>query len=67
MDETQRAAFLIAQAVCAMAEIAAMQAENQHRIAIGRTDLYGEDAFNAVPDRYGIHHNAALTLLHGGA
>jgi len=59
----QRAAFVIAQAVCAMADIAAMQAENQIRIHRGETPAYTEESFTAVQVRYGIDHNAVISLF----
>ena len=64
MTAEQKAAFIHAQAVCAMAEIAGMQAANQHRLSLGHSIAYDEDAFVGVPDRYGISHNAVLTLFH---
>ena len=63
MNENQRAAFLIAQSVCAQAEIAAMTAENMQRQAVGSSMAYGDESFNAVIDKYGISHNAAIAFL----
>lgn len=63
MNAESRAAFIIAQAACAQAEIAGMQAENQHRLSLGHSIAYGEEAFAAVPVRYGIDHNAAISYL----
>lgn len=63
MDSMQKAAFIIAQAAMAQGELMGMAAENQHRIAVGRTDLYTEEAFAAVPIKYGLGHNDVLTYL----
>jgi hypothetical protein len=63
MNDFERAAFLMSQVACAMAEIAGMQAENQHSMICGNGILYGEDAFAGVIEKYGIGHNAALTTL----
>lgn len=63
MDIQARAAFVIAQAACANAEIAAMQAENQHRAAIGASPAYTEEHFRAVPDSYQIGWNSVIEYL----
>lgn len=65
MNEQQQAAYVIAMAACAMAETAGMQAENQHRLSLGQTIAYDEQAFADVITRNGIHHNAVLTLFRG--
>ena len=65
MTDEQKAAYVMAMAACAMAEVAGMQAENAHRANGGLGVLYGEDAFGAVLDKYGIHHNTVLSLFHG--
>lgn len=65
MTPEQQAAYVHAQAVAATAEIEGMKAENQHRLSNGGSILYGEDAFSNVIERYGLHHNALLTLFHG--
>ena len=64
MTAEQKAAFINAQAACAMAEIAGMQAANIERRAHGYSLAYDESAFAAVPDRYGIGHNAVVTFFH---
>lgn len=63
MSSERRAAFIQAQAACAMAEIAGMQAENQHRLSLGHSIAYGHDAFMAVQDSYLIGHNAVIEYL----
>lgn len=65
MTDEQKAAYVHAQAVAAQAEIEAMKAENQLRIMQGKTIAYGEEAFTAVIERYGLHHNDLMTLFHG--
>lgn len=66
MNEAQATAFLFSQSVCAMAEIAGMQAANQHRLSLGHSIAYDEEAFYAVPDKFGIGHNTAVGLLLNG-
>ena len=65
MTDEQKAAYLNAQAVCAMAEIEAMKAENWMREMHGYTIANGEEEFLAVPDKYSLHHNSVMTLFHG--
>lgn len=63
MHQEEKPAYIMAMAVCAMAEIAGMQAENQSRAQSGLPLIYGKAAFDDVIERHGIHHNAVLTLL----
>lgn len=63
MTPEQKAAFVMAQAACAMAEIAGMQAENQHRTLHGNSNMYGEEAFSGVMTRYTIGHNDVMALF----
>jgi len=63
MTPEQQAAFLHAQATCAMIEAMGMQAENQQRTNLGQSIAYGEEAFGVLIEKYGIHHNAAITTL----
>lgn len=63
MSPEQKAAFIIAQAACASAEIAGMQAANLERDAGGYTIAYDEAAFAAVPDRFGIGRNAVISFF----
>lgn len=65
MTPEQQAAFIMAQAACAMAEIAGMQAENQHRLSLGHSIAYGEDAFKAVMSRNMIGHNEVVSFFQG--
>lgn len=66
METTERAAFLIAQAACAQAEIAGMTAENQQREHRGESMAYVHSDYLAVIDKYGIGHNAAILWLRDG-
>lgn len=63
MTPEGKAAFIMAQAACAMARIAGMQAENQHRVACGGSIAYGEEAFAQVEAEYMIGHNAVIDYL----
>lgn len=64
MTPEQRAAYVFAQSVCAMAEIEGMKASNTERESKGYTIAYDEDAFVRVIEKYGIHANATLNLFH---
>lgn len=65
MNENQRAAFIMAQAAVLQAEVAGMVAENQHRLSLGHSIAYGEDAFQAAIARSGCAHNDAVAFLRG--
>jgi len=64
MTGQQKAAYVFAQAVCALAEIEGLKAENMQCEAFGIPMAYDEDAFVAVIEKYGIHHNGVLTICH---
>ena len=63
MTDEQKAAFIHAQTVCAMAEIAGMQAENTYREMRGETIAYAGGSFDEIADKFGISGNAVLTLF----
>jgi hypothetical protein len=63
MDQLARAAFIISQAACANAEVAAMQAANQRQISEGKALLHGPEDFRNVERIYHIGHNAVLEYL----
>jgi len=63
MTDEQKAAYVIAMAACVSARIAGMQAENQQRQLQGYSPAYTAEAFEAVLDEHGVHHNAVLTLF----
>jgi len=59
----QSVAYVHAQVACALIELEAMKAANRERDICGDAPAYGEAAFMALQDKYGIHHNAVLTTL----
>lgn len=63
MSPEQQAAYVIAQAACVTAEIAAMQAANTADAAAGRSPSFTSEDFLQLINSYGIHHNAVLTLF----
>lgn len=63
MTPEQKAAYVMSQAACAMAEIAGMQAENQARGFEGNAPLYMRQDFTDVISRNVIGHNAVIALL----
>lgn len=65
MTDEQKAAYVIAQAACAMAEIHGMVAENQKRAAEGKAMAYDERDFFAISEKYYLGHNAVLEFFHG--
>jgi hypothetical protein len=64
MTDEQKAAYVIAQSVSAFARICGMHAENRQREATGFSLAYGEEAFAAVPDEFGLGHNSVVGLFH---
>ena len=63
MTPEQKAAFIIAQAACATAEIAGMQAANQYRAWCNSAPEYYETDFAAVIERNVIGHNAVIAFM----
>lgn len=63
MTPEQKAAYVMAQAACAMAEVAAMDAENRWLVITGREPAFRADAFAGVIKRNVISHNAVLALF----
>lgn len=63
MTPEQQAAFLHAQATCAMIEAMGMQAMNMQREQQGYSMAYDDEAFFKLIEKYGIHHNAAITTI----
>lgn len=64
MTPEQKAAYVMAQSVSAMATIEGMKAANREREARGHVLAYGEDAFNGVIDQYGLSPGAVMGLFH---
>jgi hypothetical protein len=65
MDSQQiaNAAYINAQATCAMIEAMGMQAENKQREIQGYSIAYDDKAFFDLIEKYGIHHNATVATL----
>jgi hypothetical protein len=63
MTPDQKAAYVMAQSISALAEIEGMKAENTYRQMRGETIAYRDEAFFSVCEKYGIHHNATIGLF----
>jgi len=63
--QTRNAAFLFSQSACALIEAMGMMAENRRRQFENIPPYYIEEDFKGLIEKYGIHHNAALTMLDG--
>lgn len=63
MDHEARCAFVHAQAACALAEVAAMQAANAGAAAAGGLPPYRYEHFMAIQLNYTISHNAVIEYL----
>jgi hypothetical protein len=58
MTDEQQSAYIIAQSVCAQAEMAGMIVENTKAQLTGNPPPYDKDSFDDLPIKYGITHNA---------
>jgi hypothetical protein len=56
-------AYVHSQCACAIIEAMGMVAANKERKQRGHSLAYGEEAFQKVIEKYGIHHNAVLSTL----
>ena len=65
MTPEQQAAFIMAQAACLMAEIAGMQADNQHLAQAGLPPRYLSGDFHNVIARSGCGHNDVISFFRG--
>ncbi len=63
IEPTSKAAFIISQSVCAMAEIAGMVSDNQLAAQLGERVVHGPYHFEKVIEKYGIGHNAVVGFL----
>lgn len=63
MTNEQKAAFIISQSVCALAEIEGMKVFNKERKQRGESIGYSEEAFLGVPAKYGIDQYAVKLLF----
>jgi len=63
MIDEQKAAFINSQVVCALIELAGMQAENTAREQLGQTLAYQEDSFQVMMRKYLIGHNDVLAFF----
>ena len=64
MTPEQQAAYTFSQSVCASIEAAGMIEENKGRLSRGEAIAYSSDEFLHLIDKYGISHNAVLSLFH---
>lgn len=63
MDKQARVAYIMAQTVCALAEIEGMKAANRQAKNEGDHEPYGELEFQQVPVRNGIDPNNVVEYL----
>jgi len=63
MTPEQKAAYVMAQSVAAMATIEGMKAENRKREARGDTLAWNKESFDSVIENYGLGHNQLMGLF----
>jgi len=62
MTPEQSAAYIVGMAACVNAEVSGMVAENQLRAVNGEPPAFVKADFDAVINRYGVHHNAICSF-----
>jgi len=65
MREEDRGAFIMSQVACMQARLTAMTAQNIADEMAGRPLTYLPQHFDALPDQFGLGHNAVVTFLQG--
>ncbi len=65
MTPEQQAAYIVAQAACMHAEIEGMRSENLAAAVNSEPPPYRKADFDALPVRYGLHHNAVIGYFTG--
>ena len=65
MTDEQQAAYVNANAVAALIEAMGMTATNASWINAGQDPVYLQPHFEALIEKYGIHHNSMMSLFHG--
>ncbi len=63
MDQTERAAYVITQAIAALVEALGMISENMDRMSRGETMAYREEDFDCLFHKYLIGHNSVIGQL----
>ena len=66
MTHEQKAAYVFAQSVCALAEIEGMRAENARQACCNEPPAYGQEDFDAVIEEYDISHFGVVKFFQGG-
>jgi hypothetical protein len=55
--------YVNSQVACAFIEAMGMQAENKQRKILGQSMAYNDDSFFNLIEKYGINHNAVITIF----
>lgn len=63
MTPEQAAAYVTAMAACANADMIGMKMTNKADKEAGRPATYSANDFMALSEKYGIHHNAVMSLF----
>jgi hypothetical protein len=63
MTSEQSAAYVYANSVAALVELEAMKAANFERQLNNESLAYNENTIAEIIQKYGIHHNAILSLF----
>lgn len=63
MTKEETVAYIISQAACAIIEMTAMESENASMRLCGLPRPYKEREIRGLIDKYGISHNAVITMI----
>jgi hypothetical protein len=64
VNHNEAAAVIMARAAALNARVSGMNAENQHRLSVGNSVAYGEEAFLDAITEEQCDHNATWSLIH---
>ena len=63
MTHNEAAAYINSESTSALIRAMGMQAENQHRLSVGESIIYGQDAFEKLLLDFQVGHNAAISTF----
>lgn len=64
MTPEQKVAYTQGMVACLLSELESMKAANFYADQRGEEAPHKPDEFMALPNKYGVHHNALIELFH---
>lgn len=65
METEARVAFINSQTACMLARLESMKVQNTVDAIDGRSPSYRQEAFEDLPDQFGLGHNTVVAYLMG--